>query len=440
MNVSSRSLRSPVVLALTVLAGSFAVNSYAFSPETMKAPPSFDDPELVRLQAELTDKHAQITADPERFLTGDARCELSSDGKWLVNFTRLEADMDALHSFRESATGTRTTVQLGETRLVEGECKDGLPDGPFVAVGAYTMTTKTGQFESITDTRTRMEGEAINGMLEGSAYHLMELSFAIAPGQTMTTYFQTAGNYAEGRETGYHFTQMIQPTNMSTWVHEHSHASYGSHMYSRMYMGSELMVEGRSLNGIPHGWSTVYEQSGRVQKNCFELGQPAEAMRCDLQLPPAGLVGSLSDAELAQLVRTDNQGKYLSPYTSDDVLAEWVNSVVVVNIGATMGAVAGAAAGGALAAAADFVPYGLGSLLVAAATAEIGKKVGREAAIAASGGWENIRSNTDRSFDSIDAMARYLASRYGDTATYSEAVRVTADLYPELRGALRKTY
>ncbi|MCH8499454.1 MAG: hypothetical protein LAT63_13335 [Marinobacter sp.] len=437
-----------LVLLTSALSGCLATpsgTSYAFSPATMNTAPNLADPVLMQLQGNLIAKHAQIEANPDAYFTGNATCALSKDGQWLVNFSRTEADMDTLHQFRERATGAKTSVQLGDGKLLEGQCKNGLPDGPFVAVGSYQMSTTTqvpgsGLVTSTFTTRTRMEGSASNGVLDGPVYFLFELRFPVGPDQYMTTLFQSQGEFIQGRETGKHFVLMKQANNMSTWIHEHRHASYGSHMSSQMYIGSRLTADGRSLNGIPHGWNTTYVQSAAGERICYELGEPAAADRCNLQVPPLSMVGSLSEAELAQLVRTDNRGKYLSPYTSDDVLAEWVNTVVIVNIGSTMGSVAGAAAGGALAAAADFIPYGLGSLLAAAVSAEIGKRVGREAAIAATGGWDNIRQHSDLSFDSADAMATYLMAKHGNSATYSEAVRVSTDLYPELRAALRKAY
>ncbi|MEE3116572.1 MAG: carboxyl-terminal protease-like protein, partial [Pseudomonadota bacterium] len=62
------------------------------------------------------------------------------------------------------------------------------------------------------------------------------------------------------------------------------------------------------------------------------------------ELLTAAQSGQLRDADgniriptqeelLEQLVRKDNQGRYMSPYTSDDVLAEWVNSAINANIG-----------------------------------------------------------------------------------------------------------
>lgn len=168
--------------------------------------------------------------------------------------------------------------------------------------------------------------------------------------------------------------------------------------------------------------------------------------------PPRALLiaartGKLRDAEgniripteaelIEQLVRQDNQGKYLSPYTSDDVLAEWVNSAINANIGSTVGTGLGAAAGAYVGEKAlEQVPF-IGGFIGGAVGAEIGKSTGREAAISASGGWEMIRASSDRSFDDIESMVRYLTAKYGHTENFTDAIAATGQIYPELTNAL----
>ncbi|OLF85160.1 Carboxyl-terminal protease-like protein [Marinobacter salarius] len=139
---------------------------------------------------------------------------------------------------------------------------------------------------------------------------------------------------------------------------------------------------------------------------------------------------------LEQLVRKDNQGKYMSPYTSDDVLAEWVNSAINANIGSTVGTGVGAAAGAYLGEKAlEQVPF-VGGFLGGTVGAEVGKSIGRETAISASGGWEAIRSTSDRSFDDISSMARYLKAKYGHTGNFADAMDATRQIYPELAETL----
>lgn len=169
------------------------------------------------------------------------------------------------------------------------------------------------------------------------------------------------------------------------------------------------------------------------------------------ELLAAAQSGQLRDADgniriptqeelLEQLVRKDNQGRYMSPYTSDDVLAEWVNSAINANIGSTIGTGVGAAAGAYVGEKAlEQVPF-VGGFLGGAVGAEIGKSVGRETAISASGGWEAIRASSDRSFDNIQSMARYLRSKYGHTGNFTDAMDATRQIYPELADALAQAY
>ncbi|WP_323750454.1 carboxyl-terminal protease-like protein [Marinobacter sp.] len=167
----------------------------------------------------------------------------------------------------------------------------------------------------------------------------------------------------------------------------------------------------------------------------------------DPQLLAAARSGKLRDANgniriptedelLEQLVRHDNQGQYMSPYTSDDVLAEWVNSAINANIGATAGTGVGAVAGAYLGEKAlEQIPF-VGGFLGGAVGAEIGKNVGRQTAISASGGWEAIRASSDRSFDDIASMARYLKAKYGTTENFADAMNATRQIYPELAEVL----
>ncbi len=140
------------------------------------------------------------------------------------------------------------------------------------------------------------------------------------------------------------------------------------------------------------------------------------------------------------LVIEGTSGNFMSPYTSDDVLAEWVNSAINANIGATVGTGLGAAAGAyAGEKALEQIPF-VGGFLGGAVGAEIGKSVGRETAISASGGWEAIRASSDRSFDDIHSMARYLKAKYGHTGNFADAMEATRQIYPELAEALARAY
>jgi hypothetical protein len=133
---------------------------------------------------------------------------------------------------------------------------------------------------------------------------------------------------------------------------------------------------------------------------------------------------------VASLVINGNSGRYMSPYTSDGVTAEWVNKAINADIGATAGSGVGAAAGAYAAnKALESIPFAsvFGGMLGSAA----GESIGRETAIEASGGWDFIRSTSDQSFSSLSDMAEYLRTVYGNEPTYADVVAATAQVYPE---------
>lgn len=135
------------------------------------------------------------------------------------------------------------------------------------------------------------------------------------------------------------------------------------------------------------------------------------------------------------LVIHNNSGRFMSPYTSDRVTAEWVNKALNANIGATAGSAVGAAAGAYAAnKALESVPFG--SLLGGIAGSAVGKSVGRDTAIESIGGWDYVRSTSDMSFRSLADMARYLKSEYGSDPNFGDVVEATSHIYPEFSAAL----
>ncbi|MDV3504703.1 carboxyl-terminal protease-like protein [Marinobacter sp. M-5] len=203
-------------------------------------------------------------------------------------------------------------------------------------------------------------------------------------------------------------------------------------------------------------WPYYPNMTDEHRRTLVENGVPASIVSYmsnterSAELIAAAKTGPLQDAQgqmlteeqlLERLVRKDNAGPYLSPYTSDDVFAEWVNLANNASMGASVGTAAGAMAGAyAAEKALDFVPFGLGGLIGGAVGAEIGKETGRETAISASGGWEAIKASSDRSFDSLTDMARYLKRKYGTTANFNDAVKATSQIYPEFGAVLASTY
>ena len=120
-----------------------------------------------------------------------------------------------------------------------------------------------------------------------------------------------------------------------------------------------------------------------------------------------------------------NDGKYMCPYTSDGVVAEWVDKAINARAGAAIGRIGGAYAGQK---AMEQVPF-LGGWLGQA----VGDKVGREVAIKASGGWKFIKKTSDLSFNSVDNMCVYLYVKYSTNEHYQKVLKATYSIYPEMQ-------
>jgi hypothetical protein len=131
-------------------------------------------------------------------------------------------------------------------------------------------------------------------------------------------------------------------------------------------------------------------------------------------------------------------GKYMCPYTTDGVLAEWVDKAVNARIASGIGKATGAYIGRK---AFEQIPI-LGGIL----GGMVGDAAGRKIAIEASGGMAYIRDTSDLSFNRIEDMAVYLYVVRSSHAHYNNALRATWEIYPELqrkfvpalRGAQRK--
>lgn len=121
----------------------------------------------------------------------------------------------------------------------------------------------------------------------------------------------------------------------------------------------------------------------------------------------------------------DSSGQYMSPYTSDGVLAEWVNNAVNAEMGGTIGGMAGAYAGQKLAENIPFIGGWIGQ--------EVGNSVGREVALEMAGGEEALRSTSDISFNSLEELSVWMYVNHSSHEHYADALESAMSVYPDLR-------
>jgi hypothetical protein len=158
--------------------------------------------------------------------------------------------------------------------------------------------------------------------------------------------------------------------------------------------------------------------------------------------PAMESVAAISDpiakeAAYAQLQATapkpleGNEGKYMSPFTSDGVTAAWVTKSMQVQASGSIGQAAGQLAGDQLL---SNIPFA--GLFAGEAT----KSLARSAALRAIGGEEFLKSSSDLSFNSLQDMAAYMYAFHSSHAEYGKIVQATAAIYPEFKQIYAATY
>lgn len=121
--------------------------------------------------------------------------------------------------------------------------------------------------------------------------------------------------------------------------------------------------------------------------------------------------------------RDDAGGEFLSPFTSDEIVAPWVSKGLQARVGAEVGSLVGQKA-------LENVPF-VGGILGDRA----GRSLGRAAAIEMVGGMDYMRSTTDLSFDSVSDLIVYTWANYEDHPSYDEVVKLVGQIYPEYSDA-----
>lgn len=120
-----------------------------------------------------------------------------------------------------------------------------------------------------------------------------------------------------------------------------------------------------------------------------------------------------------------NSGLYMSPYTTDGVLAEWVDKSVNAKTGAAVGGAVGAYAGEKLM---ENVPF-FGGML----GQTVGESIGRSTALEMAGGEEVIKNSSDISFNDLSEMSVWLYVNHSSHAHFQDALDATMAIYPDLK-------
>lgn len=167
-------------------------------------------------------------------------------------------------------------------------------------------------------------------------------------------------------------------------------------------------------------WASAQESIQDSIEVSESTGDPVQTTRGEQKRP-----------NVSDLVLNNTNGAYMNPWTSDGVLADWVNKAINAEMGSTVGSTAGTAVGAAVAdKVLESVPFGgfIGGFL----GSQAGEAVGREVTIDR----DYIRRTSDQSFRTLYEMARYLEATYAGNPNYVEAINAANEIYPGLREAI----
>lgn len=120
-----------------------------------------------------------------------------------------------------------------------------------------------------------------------------------------------------------------------------------------------------------------------------------------------------------------NTGEFMSPYTQDDVLAEWVDMGIKARMAGSVGQVVGAEIGQRVLGQIPFVGGFIGQ--------KAGKAAGKAIAIQMCGGEEKIKATSDLSFNSLDDLALYIYVKHSKDTNYNDVFKAVTGIYPDLQ-------
>ncbi|MBR7619182.1 hypothetical protein JKL49_07245 [Phenylobacterium sp. 20VBR1] len=118
-------------------------------------------------------------------------------------------------------------------------------------------------------------------------------------------------------------------------------------------------------------------------------------------------------------------GLYMSPFTSDGVTAAWITKSMQVKAAGQIGSMAGNYLGQKAMEQVPFVGGFLGK--------KAGQAVGRQVALSAIGGDAFLRSSTDLSFNSAEALVGWTLANYGSRDDIAQVMQAVIAIYPDVQ-------
>lgn len=159
---------------------------------------------------------------------------------------------------------------------------------------------------------------------------------------------------------------------------------------------------------------------------------PVTPVKLTTAPPPVRVSPSLSAARAGPAqarqafdVIDGTSGLYMSPFTSDGVTSAWITKSMQVKAAGQIGSMAGNYLGQKAMEQVPFVGGFLGK--------KAGQAVGRQMALSAIGGEEFLRSSTDLSFPTAEALVGWTLAHHGSREDIGQVMQAVIAIYPDVQ-------
>lgn len=153
-------------LGLPLFAAMPALASSDYTEASLLKHPRIGDTQFDAWQEEIIGRHAQMSNNPDRWF-GAAKsiaCDMSEETMWKI---ALRHSIEVIQQAAGLPDGMTLSFENLRVTLIEGTCRRGRPEGPFIAVGEMDSVVMD-EARHITERhRMRIEGTMRGGELEG---------------------------------------------------------------------------------------------------------------------------------------------------------------------------------------------------------------------------------------------------------------------------------
>lgn len=247
--------------------------------------PSLPDPNNAKLESKLSERLSAFRGSPGYFLNADTtvECPLAEDIKWQISeqMSKQEYIRTVGKTFRASNMDFR--VESLDASLLDGNCMNNAPEGPFTAKSRIVWSSTSGGTTFRMITNRHVEGTMKNGQLNGelimTARQDSTESEELGPASSVNGVIDY---YQEGEATGTGVFVQDAQISRSTIIREQLG---DGRRQDTQYFGDQLHQEISYKDGLQHGWMithpiTMYGSQAEGSRSCYQNGTVAPDTAC----------------------------------------------------------------------------------------------------------------------------------------------------------------